>query len=283
AELPDGAVAVIDGLALLAFEHAIPVEAARLRLVAFVHHPLAQETGLSERQRIAALEARLLRQMTGVLAPSAATARGVAGYGVAAGRIAVEPPGTEKPAQPTRRRPARRAVELLSIATVTPRKGHLLLLEALLPLADRPWRLRAIGSLTRDPATAQRLRHAIGAHGLKGRFLLEGEWPPERLGAAYRAADGFVLASYHEGYGMALAEALAHGVPVIATAAGAIPETVPADAGLLVPPGDTAALSAALARFLDEPKLRAALAAGARRAGARLPDWPAAARHWAAA
>ena len=82
---------------------------------------------------------------------------------------------------------------------------------------------------------------------------------------------------------MALAEALVHGVPVISTTAGAIPETVPASAGLLVPPGDAAALQAALTRFLDEPKLRAGLAAGARAAGAKLPDWPAAVAGWGAA
>jgi len=82
---------------------------------------------------------------------------------------------------------------------------------------------------------------------------------------------------------MALAEALAHGLPVISTTAGAIPDTVPASAGLLVPPGDTGAFTEALRRFLDEPALRARLAAGARKAGARLPDWPQAVAGWAAA
>ena len=123
----------------------------------------------------------------------------------------------------------------------------------------------------------------IGRRGLKGRYTFTGEWPPAKLTTAYAAADAFVLPSYHEGYGMALAEALVHGVPVISTSAGAIPETVPGSAGLLVPPGDAAALGAALTRFLDEPRLRAELAAGARAAGARLPDWPQAVAGWAAA
>jgi glycosyltransferase involved in cell wall biosynthesis len=82
---------------------------------------------------------------------------------------------------------------------------------------------------------------------------------------------------------MALAEALAHGLPVISTTAGAIPDTVPPSARLLVPPGDAAAFTEALRRFLDEPPLRARLAAGARKAGARLPDWPRAVADWAAA
>src|SRR5262249_19521479 len=93
----------------------------------------------------------------------------------------------------------------------------------------------------------------------------------------------FVLPSYHEGYGMVYAEALAHGLPIIATTAGAIPDTVPAAASILVPPGDAAALREALRRMLVDEDLRARLAAGAALAAAALPDWPTAVRNWAAA
>jgi len=72
-------------------------------------------------------------------------------------------------------------------------------------------------------------------------------------------------------------------VPVVSTTAGAIPDTVPSNAGLLVPPGDAAALRAALAALLDEPALRARLAAGARAARAVLPTWPQAVARFAAA
>lgn len=285
AALSDNAVAVIDGLALLGFEGCLDHEANRLRLVAFLHHPLADETGLSEREqrRVAALESRLLRPMRGALCPSESTARRVARYGVARERIAVTPPGTAKPTRLPRRRPARGTVDFLCVASLTPRKGHLVLVEALAAIAERDWRCRCIGSLTRDPATAAAVRYEIGRRGLKGRIDLAGEWPPERLGEAYGDADAFVLPSFHEGYGMACAEALAYGLPVIATSAGAIPETVPATAALLVPPGDAPALGEALQRLIDEPALRARLAAGARRAGARLPDWPQAVAAWGAA
>jgi glycosyltransferase involved in cell wall biosynthesis len=285
ARLPDRAVAVIDGLALLALGECLDREATRLRIVAFVHHPLADETGLSERERnrVAALEARLLRLVRGVLAPSESTARLVAAYGVRRDRIAVTPPGTAKPKRTMRRRPSRGRVEFLCVASLTPRKGHMILVEALAALTDRDWHCRCIGSLVRDAATASAVRYEIGRRGLKGRIGLEGEWEPDRLGQAYAEADAVVLPSFHEGYGMALAEALAHGLPVISTTAGAIPDTVPASAGLLVPPGDVAAFTGALRRFLDEPPLRARLAAGARKAGARLPDWPRAVAGWAAA
>ena len=115
------------------------------------------------------------------------------------------------------------------------------------------------------------------------RVTLAGEWPPERLSAAYAAADLFVLPSYHEGYGMAFAEALAHGLPVLGTQAGAIPDTVPAAAGILVSPGASAALAAALAVLCDDRAALARLAQAAAEAGAALPDWPRAVADWDAA
>ena len=71
---------------------------------------------------------------------------------------------------------------------------------------------------------------------------------------------------------MAYAEAIAHGLPVVATTAGAIPETVPADAGVLVPPDDAEALAAILRLLIEQPDVRHRLAAGAR--SARFPTWP---------
>ncbi len=82
---------------------------------------------------------------------------------------------------------------------------------------------------------------------------------------------------------MVYAEAMAHGLPVIATIAGAISETVPSQAGLFVPPGDPAASARALRRVIAQPALAARLAAGSRAAGARLPDWPQATEEWESA
>ncbi len=93
------------------------------------------------------------------------------------------------------------------------------------------------------------------------------------LSALYDSADVFVHASLHETYGMVVAEALARGVPVVGSATGAIPHLVGSDAGLLVPPGDAAALEGALSSVIDDQDVRDRLAAGARRVRSRLPTW----------
>jgi glycosyltransferase involved in cell wall biosynthesis len=97
------------------------------------------------------------------------------------------------------------------------------------------------------------------------------------------ASDVFVLASRFEGYGMALAEAIAHGLPVVSTMAGAIPDTVPEDTGLLVPPNDVAALARALRRLITDRAERQRLATNARAAATLLPTWQESARLFARA
>jgi len=282
AAMPDGAVAVIDGLALGGCEAAMAREATRLRLIVLVHHPLAEETGLApaEALRFAALEARLLPLAACVMCPSARTVEAVAAYGVARSRIGLALPGTMKPAQPGTRRRTTGPMRLLSVATVTPRKGHLVLIEALKRLGAREWRLDIIGSLSRDPDTVAAVRRALETHDKTPPVRLLGERPQGDLAEAYAAADLFVLASYHEGYGMVFAEAMAWGLPIVATTGGAIPETVPASAGILVPPGDAGALAEALARVMDDAALYERLAAGAAEAGARLAGWDEAAARW---
>jgi len=271
--LPDGALVVVDGLAFGAMPELAAQQAKRLRWVALVHHPLALETGIdaATQSTLFDSERRALAFARGVIVTSRSTARALAGYGVADSRIAVIEPGTE-PA-PLAAGSSPDGLSLLSVATITPRKGHALLIDALAGLGGRRWVLHCVGSLTMDAGCADALVQAIDRHGLRDRVVLHGEQDESDLRAFYERADAFVLPSFHEGYGMALAEALAHGLPVISTTAGAIPDTVPADAGVLVPPGDGAALRAALQRLMDDAEWRGQLAAGARAARHRLPTW----------
>jgi glycosyltransferase involved in cell wall biosynthesis len=166
---------------------------------------------------------------------------------------------------------------------VLPVKGYDLLIAALATLDDMPWRLTIAGDRTRNPAAAVQLDADIDAYGLGNRIAVLGAVPAERIIELYLASDVFVLASRFEGYGMALAEAIAHGLPVVSTLAGAIPDTVPAGAGLLVPPDDVAALARALRSVIGDRIERQRLAANARAAASQLPTWQDSARLFAGA
>ena len=174
-------------------------------------------------------------------------------------------------------------LRLLCVASLTPRKGHDLLLNALAGLKDLSWHLECVGSPDHDPGWAEGLRALREALGLSQRVSFRGPLSGLALSTCYATADLFVLPSHFEGYGMVFAEALAHGLPILATRAGAIGDTVPEAAGLLVPPGDTEALNRVLRRLLEDGALRDRLAAGAREAGLRLPTWEQAAAAFAAA
>ncbi len=273
-------VAVIDGLALPAFADL----AGELSdpWVALVHHPLALESGLSvdQAEAFAAIERRLLPLASRVIVTSHHTVADLLAYDVPDGRIGVALPGTD-PA-PLARGSGGPGLALLCVASLTPRKGHLVLLEALAGLVDLDWHLTCVGSPDRDPQTVKAIRDAIGRLGLTSRVRLAGEQDEAGLAPYYERADLFVLASYHEGYGMALAEALARGLPIVSTNAGAIPGTVPPSAGMLVDPGDAAALAGALRQIMTEQTLRDLLAAGAATERKRLPGWADAARRFSA-
>jgi glycosyltransferase involved in cell wall biosynthesis len=272
-EIETRGLVVIDGLALGAMPEVVARHSERLRLVGLVHHPLSDETGLdaSQRRKLADSEKRALRSVRRIIVTSPWTMQTLTGRGISNTRIGVVIPGTA-PAS-IARGSGSSATKLLCVATLTPRKGHAVLFDALSRLRDRPWKLDCVGSLARDAATAEALQGQIERTGLADRVRLLGEVTVEALDACYASADIFVLASYLEGYGMAHAEALARGLPIVATAAGAVPHTIPSTAALLVEPGDTNALARALARVLDDAELRETLARGARAARERLPTW----------
>jgi glycosyltransferase involved in cell wall biosynthesis len=239
-----------------------------------VHHPLALEAGLSDKQADALRisERAALSSVQGVVVTSPATARLVAAdYGVPAERIAVARPGSD-PA-PLAQGSRDGVVRLLSVGAVVPRKGFDVLIAALATLDELPWRLTIAGDRTRDGHAAARLDVDIARHALENRVTVLGAVSPQHLAALYAEADVFALASHFEGYGMAYAEALAHGLPVIGTSGGAIPDTVPPEAGLLVPPGDILALATALRRVIGDSDLRRRLTGGARAAAPQLPTW----------
>jgi len=288
--LAPGVPMVIDGLALGALPEVAACVAEHHPLIALIHHPLAFEYGLSQEQ--AALlkqsETEALRHVSKVIANSPATARDLnRHYGVPIDRIDVVLPGTESSMQQRERSQIihgnRDAVCLLSVGSIIPRKGFHDLLAALAPLADLPWTLSIAGDTTRNAGAFEQLIGDITRFGFEGRVQVLGAVSDSELDVLYTQADAFVLASLFEGYGMVYAEAMAYGLPIIATSAGAIPDTVPSEAGLLVNPGDIPALTLALKTVIEDAPYRARLSSGALRAAAQQPTWDQATQQFAAA
>jgi glycosyltransferase involved in cell wall biosynthesis len=282
AALADDALVVLDGLVACGVPDLVVPHARRLRLVVLVHLPLADETGMAPAlaAELDARERETLRAATAVVAPSGwAAHRLVEHHGLDPDRVHTVPPGTD-PAPLAQGTDGRS--RLVCAAAVIPRKGQDLLVEALARVAALPWNCECAGPEHRDPAYAERIRGLIERHGLDGRVRLTGPRPREHV---FAAADLVVLPSRAETYGMVVAEALARGIPVLATAVGGVPEAlghapdgeVP---GLLVPPEDPSALADALRRWATEPVLRDRLRASARLRRGTFDDWDATARHW---
>ena len=271
--LARGRPVVIDGLAFGVLPDAAEALRASHSLVALVHHPLALESGLSatECASLHASERSALGCARHVIATSATVARLlVEHYGVPSGTVSVVEPGTDRVS--TAPRNGAGVVKLLAVGSVIPRKGYDVLIAALARLRHLPWQLVIAGDCGRSPQTYRQVKGEIGRLGLADRVSLLGAVAFDELAPLYASADLFVLPSRFEGYGMAYAEAIAHGVPVVGTTAGAIPDTVPAAAGVLVAPDDIEALAVALQRVIENPADRERLAAGAR--AATFPSWP---------
>lgn len=289
ASCPSGQAVVIDGLALGALPEVLEAHAGRLKLIGLIHHPLSDETGLDAATKSALLasERRALSALRALIVTSHFTARRLQEIGLTPHRAQVVEPGVDRAplAERARRRLAEgrndRTQTLLCVASLTPRKGQNLLVRALAALADHPWRCVLVGSPDRAPEFAARVRQMIDQNGLADRIRLTGEADSDALEQAYRQASVCVLPSWYEGYGMVISEALAHGLPLIATTGGALADTVPACCALRVPPGDVAALREALRRWLVDPELRLACTRAAVARRETLPDWPAAGRAFA--
>jgi glycosyltransferase involved in cell wall biosynthesis len=216
-------VLLIDGLAYGAMSAGL-VRTFERRIVALVHHPLCLEEGTPPQRAVELkrLETEALALAAHAIVTSATTGRTLTeGFNVPAARITVAEPGTD---------PAPRAtgsgdtqLHLLAVGSIVPRKGYDVLVDALAPLKVLPWKLEIAGATGSSPQTVAALRGLIARHDLQDRITLLGPVDDRKLAALYAGADLFVMASHYEGYGMALTEALARGLPIVCTTGGAMP------------------------------------------------------------
>ena len=246
-------------------------------LVALCHHPLGLEAGLSASQsaRLLACEAAALKHADHIIVTSPATADTlVAQLDVPRNKITAAVPGTDPAPRALAHAGKRLAgpVRLFAAGSVIPRKAYNVLVAALEGVAG-DWRLEIAGSAARAPETAQALKEQIFAANLGDRIHIIGELSPPELAQAYARADVFVMPSLYEGFGMVLTEAMARGLPLVASTGGAASLTVPDPCALKVPPGDAAALRSALSLIIADADLRQQLAAASWRHGQTLARW----------
>ncbi|MFI9006765.1 glycosyltransferase family 4 protein [Actinosynnema sp. NPDC053489] len=265
AAVEDGSAVLLDGLVACGVPEVVVPHARRLRIAVLVHLPLADETGLPAdvAARLDAAERECLRAAAAVIATSPAAARRLAAHH-GLDRVHVVPPGTD-PAPPAPGTDG--ASRLLCVASLTPRKGHDVLVRALAEVVDLPWTCAFVGPPPRSRRWS--VRDLVDRHGLGPRVELTGPLTGAALDRAYAAADLFVLASRAETYGMVVTEALARGVPVVASS---VPDAL-GDGGVLLPAGDVGAFADALRRWLTDPGWRHDLRERAARRRRELSTW----------
>lgn len=272
---------VIDGLAFGAFTPEM-VQALEGRVIALVHHPLFLETGLAHARKLEIRDSETLAMQRAdqIIVTSRATKRILVGQlNLPSDKLTVAEPGTD---------PAGRAtgtgspLHILSVGAVLPRKGYDVLVEALAKVADLDWRMTIAGALDRHQGAVDSMKAAIARHNLQDRINLAGKVVPATLDRFYESADLFVSASFFEGYGMVIAEAMARGLPIITASGGAAGDTAGEAVALHFEAGNVAQLSVALRRALTDRRLRDQLADAAWDAGRALPTWNETARRVAA-
>jgi glycosyltransferase involved in cell wall biosynthesis len=273
--IPDGATVLIDGLIASPAAAQLLPHTGRMRLTVLLHMPLATAPDADRDARAQRSERAVLRAAAGVVATSEWTRQQVlARYAIPARQVHVARPGTDRVAAPAR--PVRG--HLICVGVLSRHKGQDLLVEALADLPDRDWHCVLAGPPGRDPGFVGQLRARIARLGYGKRVRLAGVLTGAALSHAYTTADLLIAPSRSETYGMTVTEALAHGLPVIASAAGGLPEALGSTAdgtrpGQLVPPGDPAALAAAIGEWLGDERHRDRLRAAALQRRSTLGGW----------
>jgi glycosyltransferase involved in cell wall biosynthesis len=273
--IPDGETALIDGLIASPTAAQLLPHAGRISMAVLLHMPLATALDIPRDAGALASERLVLQAAAGVVVTSEWTRQQVlTRYQIPASRVHVARPGVDRVAGPARPLPG----HLICVGAVGRHKGQDILVEALAELGDLDWQCLLAGPLDRDATFADELQTRITDLGYGDRVRLAGILTGAVLSHAYTTADLMVAPSRSETYGMAVTEALAHGLPVVAAAVGGLPEALGSAAdgscpGQLVPSGDPAALAAAIREWLGDALLRRRFRAAAGERRSNLRGW----------
>jgi len=277
AQEPPAEVLLLDSICAAFLGPWLAARRPRLPLGAILHQPPGGIDSEGARRKVVALLDGLAYRRTDLLIlASEALREQVPGRLMRGREVVVVPPGRDVATHARDvgdLRQGRRAA-FLCVGNWVPRKGILELLEAYAQLPPHAATLHLVGSEDTDPAYAQLVRARLGRRDIADRVVVHGPVDRETVAGFYRAADAFVLASWREPYGTVYGEAMAAGLPVVGWDAGNLPHLADdEEEGLIVAPGDVAALSTALRRLADDESLRARMAASAARKGTSFPTW----------
>ncbi len=273
-DIPDQSVAVIDGLAGGAMPELLENLARRMKVVSLIHHPLCLENGITsaEKEKLEQSEKSGLEFVSGVITTSTQTAKTTAElFDYPQERIRSVEPGVDR--GPIADPKQNDIVNLICVGSVVERKGHMYLIEALAKLKHLDWNLDCYGMADTGGNFFKQVSRKLVESGVENRISFHGVVTQEVLETAYSKADLFVLPSLYEGYGMAYAEAIVRGLPVIGTMAGAIPDTVPRSCGILVEPKSVEQLRSALETMITKPSKRAKYHLNALHHEPNFPTW----------
>ncbi|WP_119698488.1 glycosyltransferase family 4 protein [Microbacterium halotolerans] len=271
-DMRDGTVVLVDGLLASRAAHALARETTRLRVVVLAH--MVESSAAVASKTVIDGERRALRAARGVVATSRWTRDALVSLGfVSVDRVVIARPAVAGAVSPAE--PGPRGERLLCVGPLAPHKGQDILVRALAGIeVEQRWKCTFVGSSDIDPAFSDALRDQVDASSLRDRIRFVGVLTGRRMTEQFTATDLLVAPSRDEPFGMAAAEASAHGIPVLAARTGGLPEAIAANAGrMFVPPDDPHALRRALQRWWSDDSTRAAVARDAMRTRSTTRSW----------
>ena len=280
AKLPDGALVLIDGLIAVRESGALAAQSRRLRMIVLAHMVASlppgfstDATDLADLADLAHRERAALKSADRVIATSEWTRSELISRSLAHPHdIVTAYPGTD-PAPATIA--SRTGGRLLCVGVVAPHKGQDVLLRALARVTEvGEWTCTFVGSLSTAPGFVADVKHTVRGEHWATRVVFAGILAGQELDAAYARADLVVAPSRTESFGMVVAEALARGIPVLASHVGGIPEALTSSgAGVLIPADDPAALETALREWWASSPRRTELTTAAQEARTTVRSW----------
>jgi glycosyltransferase involved in cell wall biosynthesis len=260
-KLPLGACVIVDSIVLASLHQIVNEFRGRLKFLGLMHLPVSYDISSGVHGKLDNEELKALNHMELVIVTGRFTCDLLCNAGLNRKKIMIVEPGTEH--FPRKRQYKSIPSELLCIANYSAVKAQDILVRGLSMLTAWNWTMHLFGDMEREPGYTTAIRLLIQQLKMENRIFMHGIAGRHEISRIYLNADLFVMPSLFESYGMALTESLAHGIPVVTTTAGNIPDTIPAGMGLLTEPANAGQLAEAIRSLFDEPSKYFALCSAA--------------------